>query len=273
MLHENDLQFFRDNGYLIVRDLFSKATVLAARQRLEALFDAAIYQNAPNSSPHNINDLYRFAPDLLPLIFTEPYMQVMRDLLGPQAVWIPECAVHRERFFGWHKDSGGVERAGMLSHKTYAHPMLTAAIYFQDNGVGGGGLTVVSGTHRAPDHTLNYYGKSLPNRLKIKCLKWLGISEFDRLERNPGKIDLPSQLGDLVIFDIRLSHRATLPQQKSPTEKLAIFNAFVRDDEVGREFLAFQKLRPEPYYQFFRQSGSPECVFQWGEHLGMKVLY
>ncbi len=250
MLHENDLRFFQENGYLIVRDVFATDQLLAARGHIEALFAQGVYQQAPHSSPHIINDLYRFAPELLPLIFTEKYFATVRSLLGPEAAWIPECAAHRERFFGWHKDSSGVERAGMRSHRDYAPPLLTAAVYFQDNGPGAGGLTVVAGTHREPDRTLHYYSPKLRYRLKNKLLKWAGRSEFDRLERHTGKIDLPSCLGDLVLFDIRLSHRATFPREKAPLEKLAIFNAFVRDDAVGREFLAFQKRRPEPHFQY-----------------------
>lgn len=273
MLDENDRSFFQKNGYLIVRDVFAPETLLAARQRLESLFDEGIYQIAPHSNPHIINDLYRFAPDLLPLLFHEKFFDAVRDLLGPSAAWIPECAVHRERFFGWHKDSSGVERAGMRSHLGYAPPLLTAAVYFQDNGSGAGGLTVAAGTQHEPDRTLHYYSPKLGLRLKNKFLKWLGRSEFDRLDRHPGKIDLPSRFGDLVLFDIRLSHRATFPREKAPQEKLAIFNAFVRDDEVGRAFVSYQKRRPEPYFHYFREHGPPECVYRRAEELGMRVLY
>ncbi len=130
MLDENDRQFFQENGYLIVRNLFPIENLLAARKQLEQLFSLNVYENAPYSSPNNINDLYRYIPELLPLIYTDKFIAVVYDLLGPQAAWIPECAVHRERFFGWHKDSSGVERAGMKSHKTYPYPMLTAVRLF-----------------------------------------------------------------------------------------------------------------------------------------------
>lgn len=273
MLQENDLQFFRENGYLIVRDVIPKENLLRARTHLEKLFSDGTHERAPHSSPFIINDLYEFAPELLPLIFTQKYMDAVRGLLGEQAAWIPECAAHRARFFGWHKDSSGVERAGMESHKGYQHPILTAAVYFQDNGPGAGGLTVVAGTQREPDRTKYYYSKRLGNRLKNKVLKLLGRSELDRLEKHPKKLDLPSRLGDLVLFDIRLSHRATFPKEEAPQEKLAIFNAFVRNDEVGREFVAFQKKRPEPHYQYFSQTPPSECVYQWADAVGMPVLY
>ncbi len=273
MLQENDLQFFKENGYLIVKDVFPKEDLYNARACLEKLFQAEIYQQAPFSTPHIINDLYRYSPEILPLIFTERYFEAVRDLLGADAAWIPECAVHRERFFGWHKDSSGVERAGMQSHKNYEAPLLTAAVYFQDNTLGAGGLTVVAGTQSDPDRTLHYYSKRPFRKVKNKLLKWLGISALDQLEKDAGKIDVPSKLGDLVLFDIRLSHRATFPRQKAPVEKLAIFNAFVRDDRVGREFLQFQKLRPEPYYQYFKQYPPSEAVYERAKELNMKVLY
>lgn len=273
MLQENDLQFFKENGYLIVKDVFPKENLLSARACLEQLFQQEIYQHAPFSTPHIINDLYRFAPGILPLIFNERYFEAVRDLLGSDAAWIPECAVHRERFFGWHKDSSGVERAGMQSHKNYTAPLLTAAVYFQDNNLGAGGLTVVAGTQTAPDRTLHYYSKHPLRKVKNKLLKWLGISELDQLEKDARKIDVPSRLGDLVLFDIRLSHRATFPKQKASVEKLAIFNAFVRNDRVGQEFLAFQKLRPEPYYQYFKQSPPSAVVYERARELNMEVLY
>lgn len=273
MLNETDCRFFWENGYLIVRDVVPPENLSVARRRLETLFAEGVYRQAPHSSPHIINDLYRFAPELLPLIFTERYFAAVRDLLGPEGAWIPECAAHRGRFFGWHKDSSGVERAGMQSHRDYVPPLLTAAVYFQDNGPGAGGLTVAAGTHREPDRTLHYYSRKFHYRLKNKLLKWLGRSEFDRLERHPGYCDLPSKAGDLVVFDIRLSHRATFARERAPLEKLAIFNAFVRDDAVGREFLACQKRRPEPHFQYFRDVPPPECVYRHADALGMKVLY
>lgn len=122
MLNETDGRFFRENGYLIVRDAVPADHLLAARRRLEALFAEGVYREAPHSNAHIINDLYRFAPDSLLLIFTENYFSAARGLLGPKAAWIPECAVRRDRFFGWHKDSSGVERAGMRSHRAYAPP-------------------------------------------------------------------------------------------------------------------------------------------------------
>lgn len=126
------------------------------------------------------NDLYHFAPDVLPLIFTDAYIAGICDLLEGSATWIPECAVHRERFFGWHKDSSGAERAGMVSHKTYTDPMLTAAVYFQDNGLGGGGLSVVAGSHRSPDKTLHYYSKSHALKNWLFSTPLCGMMPWDR---------------------------------------------------------------------------------------------
>lgn len=273
MLQENNILFFRKNGYLIIRNLYPKDSLQKVRYRLENLFSAGVYEQAPSSNPHIINNLYSYAPEILPLIFTDKYLEIVRQILGPTASWIPECAVHRERFFGWHKDSSGVERAGMKSHIGYEYPMITVATYFQDNGPGAGGLTVIPGTQGQPDQTLDYYKGGKLLKIKCKALKWLGKSELDRLERHPQKIDLPSQFGDLVIFDIRLFHRATFPRQKSPVEKLAIFNAFVRNDEVGRAFMQYQKRRPEPYYLYLRENPPPAEVYAWAAKTGMEVLY
>jgi hypothetical protein len=151
-----EIQQFQTCGFVLVRGVYEPSALLGARQRLMQ----AIEQGHENATGL-INDLYRVLPEMAQVVFNEKYIAVIQELIGPEAVLIPECAAHHNRYIHWHKDTTEQELAGLTSHHDLSTPILQAATYFQENSGGdGGGLTLIPGTHRRPDRFRQMYSKN-----------------------------------------------------------------------------------------------------------------
>ena len=135
---------FHQNGYQVFPGVYSQAEVQTARDAFVDLFKDDSLQQLTFNSPNIVNDIYRHNASLAKLVFNQPYFDALYQLLGDEIVWLPECAVHRNRYIDWHKDTTEQELAGVLSHQA-GEPMLQVATYFQDNGEAGGGLDRHSG--------------------------------------------------------------------------------------------------------------------------------
>lgn len=275
-LSNEQIEHFKSEGYLLIPGVFPINDILYARQIFLQAFSQQLWLKAPYSSSSIINDIYNYHPELLQKLITPSFINIIKDILGDNAVWIPECSIHRNRYIHWHKDTSIQELSGETSHHNIQHSLIQAAIYFQNNDESGGGITVISRSHIQRDHYYQMLSSSLPKRVYYKLLKMLKISAFDRMERSPLKTDIPSCTGDLVLFDVRLDHRATLPQAEyinNHTDKLAIFNTFGKDNIVTRKYFQFMKARKEPYYCYFREYPLPKEVYQWAEELNINVMY
>lgn len=275
MLSPAQLAQFRQDGYLLVPSLFGAGALQEARQAYLQAFADGLYQTAPYSNPTIINNIFQYLPTTLPALITAPYIAAIKAILGNDAVWIPECSIHRNRYIGWHKDTSIQELGGETSHLQDTTPLLQTAIYFQDNTPGhGGGLTVIAGSHSDNSRYHGMFSHSLLHRSYYKLLKWLHCSPFHRMERSPHKVDIPCRAGDLIIFDVRLDHRATRPLHKDlPTDKLAMFQTFGKPNTLTKNYFKFMKQRPEPYYRYFREVPLPQAVYQHVAALGIEVWY
>jgi hypothetical protein len=161
------------------------------------------------------------------LLLHEPAVEVLRGLLGSDFVVVREAACHLNQFGGWHKDTSTQETAGRTFHRDKDYLMVEAAYYLQDNtSEYGGGLDVEPGSHREPDQFVALRKPGILRKVAIKLGKYDTDKQADALVRRPHTI--PSKAGDLVIFDFRISHRATQPRIRpvpGPHEKIAIFCA------------------------------------------------
>ena len=273
-LAKSDIELFQQQGYLLIPGVYRPDDLKAVRDIFQKAFAEKKLHDNRYDSDTLLTDIYRHFPDMAPLIFNEKYAAVARDLLGPDATLIPECALHRERYIHWHKDTTIQEMAGVTSHNgPGADTILQFATYFQDNTGNGGGLTVIPGTHLLTDPFLKVYSPRFLRRLWNKFLKINRLSILDRLEQHPEKTDVTMQTGDLLVFDVRIFHRATFRMQPSGFEKFAIFNTFIRPEKAGLDYFRFMKQRPEPYYRYFREKPLPEDLEKWFKTMKINVIY
>lgn len=273
-LSASDIRQFRENGYLLVPGVYAPEALCAARELFPEVFAKQLQKGAPYDSTSLLTDIYSHFPGLAGLVFNEKYIAVVKALIGPGAILIPECALHKSRYINWHTDATEQELAGILSHHDLSTPILQVATYFQDNDPEtGGGLTVIPGTHNLPDPFLRLYSKKWRDKIRNRFLKILRRSLFHDLDRHPAKIDVPSRLGDLLVFDIRLFHRATFPRRKGGLEKFAVFNTFTYDTTTGRDYFRYMKERPERYYRYFREQPLAPVLRQKAAELDIRLFY
>ncbi|WP_179474485.1 phytanoyl-CoA dioxygenase family protein [Mycolicibacterium vinylchloridicum] len=126
----------------------------------------------------------------LSFIFAHPQIvQVITQVLGESnVVFTGHCDIHMNMLSGWHKDSGETVPGGYFTGPYMTSPdcrVYKVAIYLQDTGPRDG-FTARLGSHRYTDLTT---GEKLTAR---------------------------SHIGDIVVFDVRITHTGQLPD---PVEK------------------------------------------------------
>jgi len=258
---ENYKNFFQKNGYVVIPGVYSKETVARARKIFDEAFQCGLWQNSPYDSEEIINDIYGHFPELAGLLFNHAYFDTIRFVAGDDVVWLPECAIHRNRYVPWHKDTTVQELNGVTSHFGNDGAMLQVATYFQDNSaLAGGGVTVLPGSHLHKDRFLGMYRMGILSMLWRKSQKLFGLSVFHRIERSKKSMDVQSKAGDIVIFDLRIDHRSTNPKESASFDKYAIFNTFGSPTPTLRDYLEFMKCRDEPYYEFFKHFKVPNLL-------------
>lgn len=270
-LNTEAIQFFKSNGYLLIRNVFNPTALIQLRDRFDADFSADTSEEEFENGI--IYGAYQRYPELIECLYSEKVIKALQLLLGHDIVMVPEPAVHRNRYFDWHKDIGN-----MLYHNPQFkveddYPMVQLAMYFQDNGKGGGGLTVLPGSQSTPDRFSNMYYKGGFNRLWHKVLKLVGLSLFQKLNRNAKTTDIPSIVGDLLVFDLKLDHRSTFPKASHSYPKYAVFTTAGNSASSVREYQSYLRSRPEPYYEWLRASVLPKTVNQKALKYGAEICY
>jgi hypothetical protein len=177
------------DGYLIMPQLLPPAEVARLREGLLEHFSRrwnweGLGKHQPHASSH---------VPAIGWIFAHPaILQVFRDITGSnRPVFTGNCDAHMNMLSWWHKDTGE-SQGGCFAGDYYASrniPVFRAGIYLQDHDEDGHGLHVRPGSH----HT--------------------------RSPMEGSEETLRTRAGDVVFFDIRLSHAG---QFADPFESLLL---------------------------------------------------
>jgi hypothetical protein len=165
------------DGAFIVRGLLSQEEILRARAEVKEHLTRKGRRLSLGKTQPNAAIL---APRISWILGHPRIVEVFKSVLGETA-FTGHCDIHMNMLSGWHKDSG--EHVGGYFSGDYFGAddcrVYKAAIYLQETG-DGDGLSVRVGSHRRPTHDGNE----------------------ERLKTQPG---------DVVFFDVRLSHAGQLP--------------------------------------------------------------
>jgi hypothetical protein len=210
---------FAKRGFAVFPGVLDAGEVQRLRSYLAQLFAEPPSHKGDRQEIRN--DIYsRYEPTRF-LLSHPPALEALRTVVGENLVALPEMAVHDSGFGGWHKDTATLDNAGETWHHDASCRMVQAAIYLQPNTEYGGGLDIVPGSH------LDRPGASLPKRV---------VRRFRR------PYTIPSQAGDMVIFDMRADHRATPPTACEPGElppehrKFALFSVWSSTEEHAQRY-------------------------------------
>jgi hypothetical protein len=196
-------QALDDDGIFVVRNALSRAEIGELRDILLRYLPRrgmrfSLGKTQPNAAEK--------VPELA-FIFAHPrILTVAKQVLGEtNVVFTGHCDIHMNLLSGWHKDSGETVPGGY-----FTGPYMTSsdcrvfkvAIYLQDTGRRDG-FTARLGSHRATDLSV---GK---------------------------QINVQSRVGDIVVFDVRITHTGQLPD---PVEKgLKGLSLALNGGQRGRE--------------------------------------
>ncbi len=275
ILTEEQIQSYFETGCLHVKNVYSRSSIDKIRLLLAKAIEDGTWNSAPHYNEGVTTDIFRTMPELVDLIFTERYIQIFKDLLGDEMVILPEPAMHRNRFYYWHKDSTFLDEQGETFHWNQDFQAIMAAMYLQDNDDEyGGGLTVVPNTHHNQDQYHKIPKMNLLQRGILKMQKIMGISFFDKLEKDPALTNLQSMKGDVVLIDIRLDHKGTTPKKRRKDyDKFAYFNFVLDSNKYTADVIRCMRARPSGYFTEYLQHDKslPEALIQKSKELDFNI--
>lgn len=280
MITDDDKKFYDENGYLLVKDVLTKDEVAFLRKRCIQIFSTDEWKASPHNTNRTLADVYRYFPDIMRVSLSQKMVDTVKALLGSDdIVLIPETAIMQGFYPTWHKDSTTQEKMGHTFHLDPGFKMIRCGIYFQDNDEHGGGLSVFAGSHKMPD---NFKGKFPERTIFTRILnKIKPQKDEDSKFLNPYKlkmVDIPSRVGDMVVFDFKTAHRGTLPKSQrigdvpADKTKLAIFDIFGVNNEFTQQYVEFLKTRPEGIYGFARDRRQSKEYDEYTQSLGINTL-
>jgi hypothetical protein len=288
-------QYFRD-GYLLVPNILTAGQTSWLRAFLRTKFDAP---GPPPDTDQWLVDIFGRYPQVRWLCFHEPTLNVVRSLFGEEIVLLPESSAHFNYFGCWHKDTGALERAGILLSKEKDFLQWVLAYYLQENTMEyGGGLDVEPRSHHERDDPFiqppPFRTRSIAERIRHQLDRracrayWQARQQYEKTpfyEPDPRRvISIPSLPGDMVIFDVRINHRGTPPQGITPEsgwirrgvlpwrhEKLVLYSGWSRNNSTARTYVDWTKTRWEcPHLKNFSY---PTDFLQEADKAGVPLIY
>lgn len=220
-LTKPQIEEFNKNGFLVLKNILSKDEIEKLREITIDFFtkkeDEVVFLYSGKTKPNALNCM----PELAEAVFkNEKVIDTMKDLCGKDVRYGHHSDVHFNMLSGWHKDNNGDDdwATGPKGETFMCYKM---AFYFQDHTKNADGLTVRKGSHLTRDlHKGELY-------------------------------NIPSEPGDAVVFDMRISHigkkanvfeKAASVMLKSNVAKFRLFqgirNAFKLQDKISL-FFAF----------------------------------
>lgn len=214
MITETDVAFYRENGYLLVRGVFSEAEVAAMRSAIGGILARAVGANRDRS--HTWQGTY-LPPEVLKTLVVKAFHDVhyhdaafTRALMHPNMVDVltrligPNVQLHHSKMLVKPPENG----AAFPLHQDYPYfphalgTMLAASVHLDDADVENGCLAVVPGSHRSGplEHVGSYYldPEQWPTDLAVPCpakagdvlfftaltVHGSGVNRSDRIRRN-----------------------------------------------------------------------------------------
>jgi hypothetical protein len=216
-----DIARFDEEGYVVVRNVLTPEMIERLRKKVPEHFQSkgVIYRYG-ETQPNAAADV----EGLDWLIAHPEIIALYRQILGTDDVsFTAHCDMHNQMAFGWHKDDGQ-GRYMMGDYFNEPRKVVKVGVYL-DDARDGSGMTLKPGSHRAAS------------------LDW-------------GKeLTVLSQPGDLLFFDVRISHRG---KEYDVVEKTILKLGRWAGDTNGRSKLG---LKARYFYRWLRKSKNKRSVF------------
>lgn len=260
------MEEFEEQGYCVFKKIFAPETIAAIREECLRILPK---QHAPYSTQY-IQSIFN-NPAIRDLVLgNKKVIDAIKSVMGDDFVLIDETSLHDSAFGGAHTDTTSLEAAGLDLHKQPNFLMSQWAVYPQSNSKFGGGLSLAPASHKLPDPFVEQHRHNVEkNTQNCKPVRFVTLRSILRkyrplvaavrsarrlagdLTRTLGDrqsslgsnltsfIEVKSEAGDLVCFNLKTWHMAT-PWKIQPTSdenrKLAIFFVCGANNEPTRRY-------------------------------------
>jgi ectoine hydroxylase len=246
------LDFYRENGYLFLESLFPEEDISRFRSELRSIWEHSRNARAPEIirepeseeirsvfAVHRDNDVFR-GLSRHPLL-----VQAVRQILGSD-VYIHQSRINFKpgftgKEFYWHSDfetwhvEDGMPRMRALS----------CSLALEDNYPFNGPLMVIPGSHR---HYVSCPGTTPEGNYKSSLRRQIyGVPDHESLTRlvQEGGIDMPAgKAGSLILFDCNIMHGSN--SNITPLPRSNVF--LVYNSTENRLAAPFSGQAPRPEY-------------------------
>ena len=166
------------NGFIIVENALNRQEIEKLKEVLKKHFQ---YRGLSANSGLTQSNAAVEVSEVNWIFYHPKILEIMRQLLGQDNImFTSHCDLHCRTLSTWHKDDGmTVMEGGYFGYPTYDKAdckVYKVALYLQDHYYNQGGLTVRKGSHK--------------------------FSDINQGE----EVHLKTKAGDIVIFDVRLTH-------------------------------------------------------------------
>jgi hypothetical protein len=207
----------RESGYLVIKDIFNEVQIEELRNNIISYFGAG--GGFPNAGGHAKPDWIKDdrCSNMMWLLEYEPLQKILKEYIGDNVKFLGHNDIHLNRVVGWHKDRLSGAGVKFEKHNPWSevagetHQIYKVNIYLQDHSKDKNddfALAIKENTHKTE--------KDLSNP-KISTLR-------------PG-------LGDIVLFDQRITHRGQMKHYRIPRILISlgygIPNVFAEEFEAG----------------------------------------
>jgi hypothetical protein len=260
-----DSETLKNSGYFLLKNALSNNDIFNLRNNVDNIFNREYETLSDNSKARfdilNLNSNLRIA------LFNSTLITFLKKNLGDDFLLLNEMAVLKSSYAGWHKDTTTLEMLGSKEHYRKDFLVFNILLYLQENNISedGGGLDVIPGSHLTncdPNITplsnknkkdfFYYLKRVLPNLINIYynfSQKFLGIRiDFKKNK----KLSIPNKIGDYVIINLKLEHKATWPKKKivdqDSKSKYLISFLVGKNNEASKLLMESIKRRKDYYY-------------------------
>ena len=260
---------FEDLGYRISKKFLHKYEL----KQIEDEFEQFNYKNKFVFDPLVIR------PNMAKVFFNLKLIADLKEILGDNFILLPDSSLHYGRRNVMHTDNTSLLAEGIkLFDDDPTFKMVTIGTYLQAS-TGGNGLNVVPGSHLLVDRFAAHRSKNVKNRLLNLSRKCLSEKVYKYIHpRNFTGVDLQTDYGDSVIFDIRIEHRSQYPKfpydfiQETGIRKAVFHRACSSNELTAQKYVSY--LQGKPGYDYLKnpQRKIPDSLMKLAASHGVVVM-
>lgn len=272
-LTEAQLEEFRKNGIIILRNLYSQAEIEGFRKAAFDLLERSRKTGMSYSLPAAPNlEFFKgdclSKPEFKDIILDERVISAIQQLVGKKHLFYFGNSIfhiHSDGFRGYHRDNVDRTVDGPDWHGNYT--MIRCGLYLQNHDKYSGGLEVIPGSHKSLEPT-----------------------------NNPPEF-VKSRAGDLVIWDMRILHSGNtqmprffydhpLPigskremqlrrfglMRKEEKDRLAMFFAYGGDREQVMRFHEFTNAYKDDFIEGWTLSPINKKIVEEAKQKGLEII-